>query len=116
MKNRFQIGKESEDRACAYLASNGYSIIQRNCRRRFGEIDLICSSKTSLVAVEVKTISENWEEWDICRMVNPLKLCKIRRVLSSFIANEGSLNYDDVRFDVIAVHRSGGIRHYQGVR
>ena len=36
-------GKIGEDIACKYLIGKGYTIIERNFRRKWGEIDIICS-------------------------------------------------------------------------
>lgn len=36
-----QKGKNGEDRACAWLESNGFVILERNFHSRFGEIDII---------------------------------------------------------------------------
>lgn len=44
-----QKGKIGEDRACAWLESNGFVILERNFHSRFGEIDIIAleASNTS---------------------------------------------------------------------
>ena len=44
-----------EDMAVEYLKSKGYKIIDRNFRRGYGEIDIICTHKNTLIFVEVKT-------------------------------------------------------------
>jgi Holliday junction resolvase-like predicted endonuclease len=56
--NRSEVGKKGEDLACAYLVNNGYQIISRNYREKFGEIDVVAKSPDkTLVFVEVKTIT-----------------------------------------------------------
>lgn len=44
-----------ENLAVKYLEKKGYVIIERNFRRRYGEIDIIAVSGKTLVFVEVKT-------------------------------------------------------------
>lgn len=44
-----------EDLACNYLKKKGYSIIERNFRKGYGEIDIIAVFKDTLVFIEVKT-------------------------------------------------------------
>ena len=51
------LGQYGEDKACNYLETHNYKIIERNFRCRQGEIDIIAKdlSKDELVLVEVKT-------------------------------------------------------------
>lgn len=44
-----------EDLAVTYLQKKGYQIIERNFRKRYGEIDIIAQKDDTLVFVEVKT-------------------------------------------------------------
>ena len=48
-------GNIAEDRACEYLRSQGYRIIDRNVYNRFGEIDIIAYKENVLHFVEVKS-------------------------------------------------------------
>lgn len=48
-------GNIAEDKACAFLYDNGFSIIERNFYSRFGEIDIIASKAEILHFVEVKS-------------------------------------------------------------
>jgi putative endonuclease len=47
-------GREGEERAEKTLKKEGYTIIEKNYRTRFGEIDIIAEEKDCLVFVEVK--------------------------------------------------------------
>ena len=42
-----KVGKIGEDIACKYLKDRGYKIIERNFRKTWGEIDIICLKKCS---------------------------------------------------------------------
>lgn len=42
-----------------YLKSQGYTVIKRNYKDRYGEVDIIAEDCENLVFVEVKTRSEN---------------------------------------------------------
>ncbi len=48
-----------EDEACKYLQKIGYRIIERNFRKRNGEVDIIALHENTLVFIEVKTRSSN---------------------------------------------------------
>ena len=47
--------KLGEEIAANYLKNKGYKIIERNFRKGYGEIDIICVRDNVLVFVEVKT-------------------------------------------------------------
>jgi len=55
MDKRAVSGQYGEERACAYLRRQGYAIIERNWRSRFGEVDIIARDGETLVFVEVKS-------------------------------------------------------------
>jgi putative endonuclease len=53
---RQRVGKWGENAAARYLERQGYTILARNARTRYGEIDLVVRSpQGELVFVEVKT-------------------------------------------------------------
>ncbi len=47
--------KLGEEIATNYLKNKGYKIIERNFRKGYGEIDIICIKDNTLVFIEVKT-------------------------------------------------------------
>ncbi len=51
------IGKIGEDIAVKWLISNGYSIIQRNFWKKFGEIDIVARETNKIHLIEVKSVS-----------------------------------------------------------
>ncbi len=52
---KIRLGKIGEDLASSYLSKHGYTIIERNFKARYGEIDIIALSGSILVFIEVKT-------------------------------------------------------------
>jgi len=52
---RHALGKAGEEAAVQFLRQQGYHILERNYRCRFGEIDLIARDGRMLAFVEVKT-------------------------------------------------------------
>lgn len=53
--NNQQLGKLGEAVAAKYLEKEGYLILQRNYRTRYGEADIIAARGNELHFVEVKT-------------------------------------------------------------
>jgi putative endonuclease len=95
-----RLGQEGEDRACQYLRQQGYEIIARNWRSRFGEIDIIARDEGSLVFVEVKARSK-------AGFGGPeaaLNVHKRRRVVAAAKAYLSVVESDlPVRFDLVAL-------------
>jgi putative endonuclease len=48
-------GSQAESAAADYLKKKGFSIIERNYRRPFGEIDIVARDRETVVFVEVKS-------------------------------------------------------------
>jgi putative endonuclease len=49
------VGRAGEEAAVQYLCQQGYHVLERNYRCRFGEIDLIARDGSTLAFIEVKT-------------------------------------------------------------
>lgn len=96
-----QLGKKGEDLACSFLEKNGYSIIQRNYRKKCGEIDIIAQESADLVFVEVKTRS-NDELGSATSAVTTHKQGQIIKTAMTYLAETNS--YDiSCRFDVLGI-------------
>ena len=52
---RQQLGKLGEGLAVTYLRKQGFAIIDRNFKKRYGELDIIALEGSVLVFIEVKT-------------------------------------------------------------
>src|SRR5262245_29915234 len=52
-----RLGRAAEDIAARFLISQGLQVLQRNFRRRLGEIDLVARDSDVLLIVEVRTRS-----------------------------------------------------------
>ena len=57
MDLRKETGKFGEDLAAEYLTKHGYKILDRNWRKRAGEIDIVAEKKDIIYFVEVRTKS-----------------------------------------------------------
>ncbi|MDA8611286.1 YraN family protein [Candidatus Pacebacteria bacterium] len=55
--NRKQMGDLNESLATEFLMKHGFSIIYRNYRKSFGEIDIIAEKHSTIHFIEVKSVS-----------------------------------------------------------
>ena len=57
MFKKSETGRIGEDIACEYLINKGFTVIERNFRRPWGELDIVSQAPDgTLVFVEVKTL------------------------------------------------------------
>ena len=52
---RRRLGEKGESLACRHLEARGFTVIERNFRTRYGELDVVAADERFLVFVEVKT-------------------------------------------------------------
>lgn len=91
-----------EEKAVKFLTDNGYEIIKRNYRTKFGEIDIVAKEKEEIVFVEVKTRSS--KKYGIPReAVDKNKINHIINVSKYFILKNNLENYF-LRFDIIEIY------------
>ena len=94
------IGAYGEKKACEYLINNGYKVLVRNFNFNRKEIDIIAQKEQFLIAIEVKTRSQNTliEPW---KAVNKRKQQNIIEAMNAYV-KEFQKNLS-VRFDVISI-------------
>ena len=121
MKN-IETGKIGEDIACQYLLKNSYSILARNHRERFYEIDIIARNPRGiLIFCEVKTGNHNSSGFMPEDNLSPAKRQKMIRASSVFLAWHPELVREDTgwQIDLIAIVLDGGnlsdLRHYKNI-
>ena len=100
------LGKAGEDAAAAFYAQKGFSIIERNFRTRFGEIDIILEKGDLLVFSEVKGIFGGNAEI-LADKLGPRKRRKIIETAKYFLQNHRQYSNKIIRFDVVVVGLAG---------
>jgi len=83
------------------LKEEGYFILDRNYRNRYGEIDIIAKKDKCLIFIEVKTRT-NLNYGDPLETINKLKISRIKRLASFYIASN-KLSGFNPRFNVISI-------------
>lgn len=98
---RKALGQQGEEIAVGYLQKEGYGILDRNFRTRYGELDVICMKKDILVFVEVKTRrSETYGTAE--EALTAKKIEHIRKVALHYL-NSHPVRHKEIRFDVITI-------------
>lgn len=103
------IGTKGELLAVKFLKKKGYKILQRNYRRRTGEIDIVCYDHGTIVFVEVKTRhSDKYGPPELS--VTETKKRQIAKVASHYVA-EKKIEGVSLRFDVVSIFYSPDKKH-----
>ncbi|MEN9715941.1 MAG: hypothetical protein RJA35_1408 [Actinomycetota bacterium] len=95
------IGKYGEDRACEYLLTQGYQILDRNFQTTDGELDIVGMIGGSLVFIEVKTRT-SYSAGSPLEAITHQKLSRQRKLAAIWCSKRHVSNVQ-VRFDAIGV-------------
>lgn len=102
MENRRKKGSVYEQIAAQTLESQGYTIVERNYRCKFGEVDLIARHDGFLVFVEVKY--RKTEQFGLpVEAVDYKKQKNICKVAGQYIARKRFAKMPKVRFDIVGI-------------
>ena len=99
-------GNQGENKAFDYLKSKGYSIIARNWRSRYGEIDIIAFKNNTLVFVEVKTLPNASIDM-LQKVLNTEKQKRILKTSKCFLLNNRQYSNCYIRYDVCIMDMPG---------
>lgn len=107
---RKEVGRLGEEAAAQFLTLKGFTVLERNYLRPWGEIDIIAEKDGIIRFVEVKTLSRE-NPPDISRenntyrpeeQVHPGKLTKIARTAELYMNERGDAR--DYQIDVVGVY------------
>lgn len=103
------VGTKGEHLAVKFLRKKGYKILQRNYRRRNGEIDIVCYDHGTIVFVEVKTRhSDKYGPPELS--VTEAKKRQIVKTALHYVA-EKKIEGISQRFDVISIFYPPNKKH-----
>jgi putative endonuclease len=99
---RNSAGRRGEELAAEHFERLGFTVLARNHRTRFGELDLVVYDGTVLVFVEVKTRrSDAREAWE---SLHDRKRSQVRRMAVAWLAESADRPFSaQLRFDGVAV-------------
>lgn len=99
---RARFGRMAEDLALRYLQKHDMTLLERNFRSRFGEIDLIMQENNTIIFVEVRS-RKNTAFLHPAETIDHSKRTKIRRTSQVFMQKTPASSHFDWRFDVITL-------------
>ncbi len=107
--NSQKTGQLGEEVACKFLMKHGFSILERNYTKKWGEIDIIAEKNNKRYFIEVK--SKQVESIDsVSRETNrpednmhSWKLMRLRRVVETYLISK-RLGQVEWQFDLIVVY------------
>lgn len=99
-------GQIAEDLVAERLAAEGWEIVERNARTRYGELDIVARDGRALVFVEVKgaRLGTAFGPEKPILSIDSRKQRKVRRLSAAWMAERRDLPpYGDIRFDAVGV-------------
>lgn len=96
------VGKLGEDIATKYLENHGYSILERNYRKPWGEIDIVAKHNQEIVFVEVKTQNIGFE-WRPEENITRHKKHQLSKITATYIKEHKIPESQDWRIDILAI-------------
>ncbi len=124
------LGQKGEEYAALFLVEHGYTVISRNYRQKWGEIDIVAQKGNDLRFVEVKTVTrrttdskegmlhvDHYEPED---NIHPWKLKRLSRAIETYLLDKDVSDKIDWQLDVISVYVNwkgelGSIEWLEGV-
>ncbi len=108
MKNHKEFGDYCEEEAVLFLIRQGFSILFKNYRTSFGEVDIIAEKNGTIHFVEVKAVSRETFERGI-RPHDHVTREKIRRIsmVAQYFLADYALTNVSTQIDLIAIVTAG---------
>lgn len=101
------LGAAAEQAAADFLRAQGLEILDRNFRRRLGELDIIARDGDVLVIAEVRARSSD-QFGGAAASVDSGKQTRLIRAAHQLLQQRRDLARLRVRFDVLAISKVGG--------
>ena len=107
--NSQKIGELGEGVACKFLEKHGFSILERNYTKKWGEIDIVAQKNDKRYFIEVKSKSVSNLDYVFNETnrpednMHPMKMRRLRRVVETYLISK-RLGYVDWQFDLLVVY------------
>jgi putative endonuclease len=118
---RRRLGRVAEDIVARRLGEAGWTLLERNARTRYGELDIVALDGRALVFVEVKAGREGsvfGPERPVLS-VDRRKQLRIRRLATTWMAERRDRpSCAEIRFDAVGVtfDHAGNVADYEHIK
>jgi len=109
-------GEIGENIACKFLMKQGFSILDRNYTRKWGEIDIVAEKKNKLYFIEVKSVSRLYipsfdhtqdvphETYRPEDNMHPWKLKRLSRTIQTYLLSKKIPDNKEWQVDLLVVY------------
>lgn len=111
LTDKQKVGNTGEDVVVKFLMKQGFSVLDRNYRRKWGELDIVAKNKDILHFIEVKTVvscgtNPTKEQKDWFRPeenVHPWKLKRLARIIQTYLIDKKVSCETEWQIDIASV-------------
>ena len=107
-----KIGEIGENIAVKFLMKHGFSILDRNYTKKWGEIDIVAEKGNKLYFIEVKSVSrpdlgnvsqETLDQYNPEDNMHPWKLKRMSRTIQTYLLNKKIADEKEWQVDLLVV-------------
>jgi putative endonuclease len=110
-KEAKKVGQIGEDVGCTFLKKHKFKIVDRNYRKKWGEIDVVAQKDNILHFIEIKTVSRENLDIVLCEIsdyrpeenVHPWKIKRLSRAIQTYLLEKDISEEKEWQLDVLAV-------------
>jgi len=129
-----KIGKLGEELAKKYLIGHGYTILDENYTKKYGEIDLVAQKDSKIHFIEVKSLVlrvshetvTRETSYDPLQNIHPMKLKRLSRVIQVYLLNldksidlsrmqETQWQFDVITVKINQIDKIGTVKHIKEI-
>jgi len=110
LTDKQKIGNLGEDIGCKFLVKRGFSIKDRNYRKKWGEIDIVVEKDAVLHFIEVKTVSRlrqdfggQAHEYQPEENVHSWKQKRLKRAIQTYLLEKKVPEETEWQIDIMAI-------------
>ncbi len=103
MARHNQVGAEGEKVAATFLERKGFTILDRNYRKKWGELDIVAIKDKVVHIVEVKTVS--WHSFQRPEEnMHYYKIQRLKRAIQTYFLEKYKKGMPEWQFDLVCVY------------
>lgn len=99
-----KIGEIGEKIAEKFLVKQGFSILDRNYTKKWGEIDIIAKKGNKLYFIEVKSVSHETSGYNAEENMHPWKMKRLSRTVQTYLLDKKIDDDTEWQVDLLVVY------------